>query len=267
MNTKIPIVILIIILGLGAFLFFNQKDNTQNTSFEDGSLLGSDARWYFDFDSKEWRVSGNPPDCPEPLALPAPVDVKLASGIIYPGQIRGGDYKPHGGFRFDNRSTNIVEVRAIMDGYVLKASRYEDSGDVQNFLFYVNDCGIMVMHDHLLTLSSKLQEMFDKLPLNKNGDSRTTVITSKVYLKKGEVMATEVGYKKNSNIFLDFGLYDLRRTNGIEYNDTFRAENSSINEYGAHGLCWLDYLSDNEKIIVRNLPAGGHEGKVSDYCG
>lgn len=54
-----------------------------------------------------------------------------------------------------------------MDGYILKASRYEDFGEeIQNFLFYVNDCGIIVMHDHLLTLSPKIQAVFDKLPLN-----------------------------------------------------------------------------------------------------
>ena len=43
---------------------------------------------------------GEPPACPEPLEIPAPVDVHRATSILYPGQTRG-EYKPHGGFRFD----------------------------------------------------------------------------------------------------------------------------------------------------------------------
>jgi len=283
MTTKIPIVILIAVLGLGVFLFLRQKDIAQNISFEnnslppienslppsENSLPPSEVSWGFDSDGKKWKVRGNPPDCPNPLKLLAPVDVNLASGILYPGQVRGRDYKPHGGFRFDNRSTNDIEVRAIMDGYILKASRYDDGGEVQNFMFYVNDCGIMVMHDHLLTLSPKLKAVFDKLPINPNGDTRTTNIEPKVRIKKGDVLATEIGYKNfegRKNIFVDFGLYDLRKTNGIDYDSVFRSKHPNINEYGVHALCWFDYLVSEDASIVRSLPAGGHEGKVSDYC-
>lgn len=220
----------------------------------------SDVSWVYK--EETWQVEGNPPDCPEPLILDSPVELTLVSGILYPGQIRG-DFKAHGGFRFDNRDTNDIEVRAVMDGYILKASRYEDGGEIQNFLFYVNDCGIMVMNDHLLTLSPKLQQIFDKLPIGKDGDSRTTEITPRVILQKGEVMATEIGYKRSfstskqkKNIFVDFGLYDLRKTNGTK----------SINEYSSYGLCWFDNLSLEDENLVRNLPAGGKEGKISDYC-
>ena len=127
----------------------------------------------------------------------------------------------------------------------------------------------MVMHDHLLTLSPKLKSLFDKLPLNKNGDSRTTLIEQKVYVEKGGVLATEVGYKNfegRKNIFVDFGLYDLRSTNGINYDSAFRQKHPNINEYGAYALCWFDYLSAENGRLVRSLPAGGHEGKVNDYC-
>lgn len=259
------IAIFLIIVGIAFFLLNNKDDKFQF------SLSNDSPDWIFDGES--WKVSGTPPTCPGPLILTTPVDVKLVSGILYPGQERGNDYKAHGGFRFDNRDDNNIEVRAIMDGYILKASRYEDfSGEIQNFLFYINDCGIMIMHDHLLTLSPKLQAVFDKLPLNKNGDSRTTEIIPKVYLKKGELLATEIGYKnfpggyKNKNIFVDFGLYDLRKANGIIYNNAFRAKHPNVNEYGTYAVCWFDYFSSEDEEIIRNLPDSGNEGKMSDYC-
>src|SRR3990170_7651534 len=96
------------------------------------------------------------------LLFPSPVDLNLASGILYPGQERGGDYKPHGGFRFDNRDTNDIKVQAIMDGYILKASKYLEAGEEQISFFYINDCGLMVMHDHFLTLSPKIQQALEK---------------------------------------------------------------------------------------------------------
>ncbi|MEK7070187.1 MAG: hypothetical protein AAB966_00090, partial [Patescibacteria group bacterium] len=127
-------------------------------------------------------------------------------------------------------------------------------------------------HDHLLTLTPKLQEMFDSLPLNKNGDSRTTYILPKVFVKKGEVLATQIGYRnfpggyKDKNVGVDFGLYDLRKTNGVNYDSAFRAKHPNINEYGTYAVCWFDYFSSEDETIVRNLPATGNDGKVSDYC-
>lgn len=265
--TLFIVVISIVVFGIVIFL----SKNKNNVSFVLNNNDNDNVSWSFNGNS--WQASITPPVCPQPLVFPSPVDINLISGILYPGQIRGGDYKPHGGFRFDNRDDNDIEVRAIMDGYILKASRYEDfGGEIQNFLFYINDCGIMVMHDHLLTLSPKLQTMFDKIPLNKNGDSRTTYITPKVYVKKGEVLATQIGYKNfpggynDKNVFVDFGLYDLRKTNGVNYDSSFRAKHPNINEHGTYALCWFDYLSKEDGDIVRSLPSSGNEGKMSDYC-
>lgn len=266
------VVIFISFLIIG-YLFFSNLNNSSNSytitneiavGEKTGLAQTKGINWQFDGES--WRASENPPSCPDPLIFPSPVDLNFVSGILYPGQIRGGDYKPHGGFRFDNRSDNNIEVRAIMDGYILKASRYEVNGEVQNMIFYVNECGIMVMNDHLLTLSSKLQKVYDKIPVGKNGDSRTTEINPRVYIEKGELLATEVGFKLNKNIFLDFGLYDLRKTNGVNYDSNFKKTHPSINEYGTHALCWFDNLSSDDNNFVRSLPAGGKEGKVSDYC-
>lgn len=269
--THIIVILVLVGVVIAALLILKTpKLSIDNPTYERDDTKVS---WMFDYNTKTWQVKGTPPACPEPLVFPSPVDISLASGILYPGQVRGGDYKPHGGFRFDNRDTNDIEVRAIMDGYILKASRYEDYGsEIQIFLFYVNDCGIMVMHDHLLVLSSKLQKVFDNIQLNKNGDSRTTEIVPRVYVKKGEILGTKIGYEnfpggyKDKNIFVDFGLYDLRKTNGIVYDSNFRAKFPMIDEYGVHALCWFNYLSKEDEKIVRSLSASGDEGKTSDYC-
>jgi hypothetical protein len=252
------------VAGILTFFFIQNRNGSSPLTSNNNQ-----SSWTFDYNTKIWHANGSPPECVEPLVFSTPVDVSLASGILYPGQIRGGDYKPHGGFRFDNRSTNDIEVRAIMDGYLLKASKYLEAGEEQLILFYVNECGLMVMHDHFLTLSLKLESALAFLPLNKEGDSRTTNIEPKVFIKKGEVLATEIGHKDfhgQKNIFVDFGLYDLRKTNGIVYDSAFRANNPNITEYGVHALCWFDFISTEDERIVRSLPAGGYEGKASDYC-
>src|SRR3989338_1317641 len=256
--------IFLIIVGVVFFLLQNRDEEFPF------SPSNNDINWMFDYDMKTWRVSGIPPTCPEPLYLPSPVNINLASGILYPGQERGGDYKPHGGFRFDNRDTNDIEVRAIMDGIILKASKYLEAGEEQVLLFYVNDCGVMVMHDHILTLSPKLKTALDNVPLGKEGDSRTTNIKSKVYIKKGEVLATEVGsrnFNGRKNIGIDFGLYDIRKTNGVVYGSNFRTRFPMIDEYGTHAVCWLDYLEQADKSVAKSIPgADGKSGTSSDYC-
>lgn len=228
------------------------------------SVQNSKVSW--SFNGQKWQASGNPPNCPNPLTLLAPADVNLASGILYPGQIRGGDYKPHGGFRFDNHTNNEVDVYAPMDGNLFKAARHLESGEVQYSLYFINNCGIMYKLDHLLKLTVTFEKMFNSIPMGGEGDSRTTEIQPAVFVAKGEHIATKIGFEKSRNIFFDFGLYDLRKKNDIVYDAVFRAEHSNINEYGTYALCWLDYLKEPDKALVKNLPAGGLEGKTSDYC-
>lgn len=260
-------VFVISLLAVGLFMFDSNEENVS----EKNNQIYEEVNWRFGYESKEWTVSGTPPECPDPLEFPAPIDVTKATGIIAPGQIRGGDYKPHGGYRFDDTTDNNIEVKAIMDGYITKASRYEDDWGTQSMVFYVNDCGIMVMHDHLLTLTPKLEKMFESIPVGKNADSRTTEINPRVYLEEGELIATSIGYEDfpegafGKNIFIDFGLYDLRKTNGVEYSREFRKNNPNINEYGTHAVCWIDSLEEPAKSISKKLPVTGNNNK-SDYC-
>lgn len=224
------------------------------------------------FDGKSWQARGTPPACPEPLVLSAPVDINLVTGILYPGQERGGDYKPHGGFRFDRNTNNEVDVYASMDGNLFKAARHLELGEVQYSLYFINDCGIMYKLDHLRELTSKFEEILDNIPMGSEGDSRTTVILPPVFVTEGEHVATKVGFENfpsganGRNVFVDFGLYDLRETNGVNYDSAFRAKHQNINEYGEYAVCWFDYLSDEDETIIRSLPAAGEGGKMSDYC-
>lgn len=264
----------VFIVVFGAFLsYFFIFDRDLRIVYPDkiAPNLYSDSEYVrWEFDGREWMAHGDPPDCFEPFVLSSPVDLGQVSGVLYPGQLRGNDYKPHGGFRFDNKSENSVTVRAVMDGYLLKASKYNDRYDTQIQIFYVHPCGIMVMHDHLLTLSSRLEEALESISVGENGDSRTTNIDERVYIEKGEVLATEVGYPyfpgghNDMNVFVDFGLYDLRAKNDVVYDDAFRQNNPNVGEYGAYGLCFIDYLENAD--LVRRLPVGGSEGKMSDYC-
>ena len=230
----------------------------------------TDVNWQFR-DGK-WSVSGNPPECPQPLAFPAPVDIRLATGVLYPGQLRGGDYKPHGGFRFDNQDTNEVAVYAPMDGNLFKVAQHLEYGEVQYSLYFINDCGIMYKLDHLREVTAKFKELLNNVPMGAEGDSRTTEIQPAVFVAKGEHVATKIGFEnfpsgyKGRNVFVDFGLYDLRKTNGVDYDSAFRAKHPNINEYGTHAVCWFDYLSSEDEAIVRNLPADGGGGNASDYC-
>ena len=55
--------------------------------------------------------------CPTPL-LQTPVDLSKVTSILYPGQERGGNYKAHGGFGFDNATDNLVTVKIPLSGFL-----------------------------------------------------------------------------------------------------------------------------------------------------
>ncbi|MEK6760897.1 MAG: hypothetical protein AABX93_03160 [Nanoarchaeota archaeon] len=268
----------IAILILGVSAFFIQKnfvpedieenqENISSNKIEDFFAQDAKIDWYFDMESKNWKVSGAPPECDEPLIFPSPADIKLASSILYPGQIRGGDYKPHGGIRFDGLENNGVDVYAPMDGNLFMAARHLESGEVQYSLYFTNDCGMLYKLDHLRELTSKFNSIMEKIPMGGEGDSRTTQIFPSIFVGKGEHVATKIGIEANKNIFFDFGVYDLRKTNGVVYDEEFRAKFYNIDQFGTHALCWLDYLEGEEKNIAKSLQGGdGISGKTSDYC-
>jgi hypothetical protein len=211
----------------------------------------------WNFVDEAWRASGTPPACATPL-LQAPADLSLATALLYPGQTRGGNYKSHGGFRFDRPGqNNNLTVTAAMAASVYRGARYIESGEVQYLFDFVAECGVMIRLDHLLTLSPKFQTIADGLP-PASASSATTFITGQT-VTAGETIATAVGFRNPANVSFDFGVYDLRKRNP--------ATTTRTGELIPYGICWLDHMSASNNALVRSLPPGdGVAGTTSDYC-
>ena len=135
--------------------------------------------------------------CPNPFIFPLPIDINKATSVLYPGQIRGGDYKAHGGFRFENSLPGDILVTAPIDARVIAGARYPaNTGDIQYTFDFEHPCGVRYRLGHLLTLSPKFQEIANKFPMPKGLDSRTTQVYPPIEIKQGEVIATAVGLTK-----------------------------------------------------------------------
>ncbi len=218
------------------------------------------------FNGEAWQPSATPSACPNPLALLSPVNTELATKILYPGQYRNENYKPHGGFVFDGQKNADVTVTAPLDATLISGSRYIEDGEVQYMLWFEHPCGLAYRFDHLLTLDPAVQKLVDTLPEAKVNDSRTIRFATPLTVKAGETIATAVGFKKNSNISLDFGVYDLRKVNSAAQKNEFATKHKLEKEQAYYGICWFDLLPAEASRKVRALPAGV-EGKGSDYCG
>lgn len=216
---------------------------------------GGSAAVTWTFDASGWRSSGAPPTCPTPL-LGAPVNLTQATSVLYPGQVRGGDYKSHGGLRFDRPGqTNAVAVVAAMDATVYRGVRYIEADTIQYLFDFINRCGVMIRLDHLLTLSPRFAAIAAQLP-TATTSSATTMITGQT-VTIGETIATAIGVPRN--VSFDFGVYDLRQRNP--------ATTTRTGELIPYGICWLDQFSSANNALVRALPPGdGAMGATSDYC-
>lgn len=268
--TVIAVMILAVVIAL---LFFRGSPSTGNSTSTTSSKSSAQSRvtstvaetypnWEF---GDTWRAMSPAPNCAEPFTIQTPVNINLVESILYPGQVRGTDYKSHGGFRFPS-TTNAVTVTAPFDAYLVKASRYIESGETQYFFVFISSCGMMYRFDHLLTLTPKFQAIADTLPAAQPNDSRTQNINPPVLIKAGEQVATEIGFKQTKNVAVDFGMNDLRQPNEISQNPTWAAAHPQ-KEFLHYGVCWLDYLPEPAKTTAYSLPAGdGVMGKTSDYC-
>ena len=218
------------------------------------------VRWQFD--GSNWTATGTPPACPTPLTFTTPVDLSRVTSILYPGQSRGGDYKPHGGFRLDGPGeTGVINIVVPMDATITRASQYLGGGELQFLFEFVNDCGIMYRFDHLVGLSSVLQLVASILPPATEGDSRTTPAPPGLTVRAGDIVGTSIGFPEAGNIFVDWGVYDLRQRN------TSGQSAAHPGEFAAWGICWFDNLSPGDAGRVRSLPAADSVfGSMSDYC-
>lgn len=244
---------------------FSSLAGVATKSLKPPSSASTEVSWTFNGSS--WQASTTPPACADPLIIPSPVDVNLPTHILYPGQERGGNYKPHGGFRFDGVASDQVTVRAPFDGYVVTGSRYIEAGEVQYLFDIYSNCGIRVRFDHLYTLSSTFATLANSLPEPQVDNTQTTRFSSPVLIKAGDIVATAVGQPIIDNTSFDFGVYDLRQPNEISSDATWAEEHVNDKEMGWYGLCWLDYLSEEESATAYELPPGDQtNGATSDYC-
>jgi len=217
------------------------------------------------FDGTAWQGPPDAPPCIDPLTLQSPVDVNLATSILYPGQLRSGAFNPHGGFRFDGLVNDDITVRIPADGVLVRGSRYLAFGEVQYMFDIITPCGIMHRLDHLAILTPPFADLAEQLPTPIANDSTTTDFTPPIPVTAGSVIATSVGFKKTSNTFFDWGVYDMRTVNAASQDPSFRPQYNP--EQASYGICWLDLLSPTDSTIVKNLPPGDPQsGRQSDYC-
>ena len=213
-----------------------------------------------------WKPMGIAPDCPVPFSLSSPTDMATVTSILYPGQTRGGNYKPHGGFRFDTITNNRVTVTSPVDGQIVRGAQYLVNGEIQYTWDMIHLCGMMVRLGHLRELTPKFQAIVANFPAAQENDSRTNTINLQVAVTAGETIATKVGITAEQNTFFDLGVYDLRQKNRASEDPAYAAAHGE--ELDQHALCWLTMLppADAERVLM--LPAGDpSSGTLSDYCG
>ena len=258
-------------IGFAAWRVMDSSKKDSPKSVNDGSSQKADSKQESSGDTVSWSWAGNkwspsstPPACKEPLKFSVtPTETSLVSGILYPGQSRGGNYKPHGGFKL-NTSSNTANVKAIMDGAVVSGARYIEGGEVQYMFTIVNDCGIAYRYDHLLELSPVFKELASTLPEAKVDDSRTTNFSKTTQVKAGDVIATAIGFKKTANYTFDLGVYDYRQQNSAAKNGKLGGVNLPDLSQAGYALCWLDMFEGADFSILPAVDATA--GKTSDYC-
>lgn len=224
-------------------------------------IVGSQWR----FDGEKWLAAWNVPACEDPLAIGAPMDMQRATSKLYPGQVRGS-FKPHGGLAIDDATDTTVTLYAVRDAKLVDAARYIENGVEQILLDFIDPCGIMYRYDHIAKVSPEITPYIHTLAV-RNGDSRTTPIDGP-FIKKGTVVATEVGQPGNTGF--DLGVYDLRTQNKASKTDLYKTDQRRIEvkSLSFYAVCWFDLLPPADKAIVTALPSrsNAQEGTGSDYC-
>lgn len=288
--SAIEVIVVVVILGIvGAGVYVMSQGRSTNEQINDTQVTDLPAitesiqkesptvptqpiktetevavKWQFNGSS--WQAMSTPPNCPEPFTIDAPTDLSKVTSILYPGQVRGGNYKPHGGFRIDAQYKNEALVTLPIDAYLYRGSRYIEAGEVQYMLDFIHPCGVMVRLDHLHTLTPEFAAIVEKLPEPKVDDSRTHDLAPINY-KAGTEIAIKVGFVKNNNSTFDFGVYDLRKPNEASKDQSYASQRGDYKETTFHAQCWFDWLSASDEALVRSLPGDDvNNGKKSDYC-
>ncbi len=226
-----------------------KSGNTQEATKEQASTSTSRSIWQMT--NAGWQAAEKPPECPSQPILTMPIDLSLATSVLYPGQTRGGNYKPHGGFRFDSATDNKISVTSPLDGFVVRGSQYLTNGEIQYTFDVINNCGIMYRFGHLRELSDEFKALTASWPQAAEGDSRTQQVNPPVYIKKGALIATSIGFTKDKNVFVDWGVYDLRKQNDASQSAVFKNNHQQDKELSWHAVCWFDWVSSPEAARIK----------------
>ncbi len=273
--TSIVVVVIVVVLLLTVVLLVQASNpqvqtnrvtsssSSKSSVSETSSSTSSKAESKWEQSAEGWTNEGIETNCESP-SFNSPVNTSLVKSILYPGQVRG-EFKPHGGFIFNTKS-NAVEVKAPFDAVLVEGSRYIEGGETQYLFRFISDCGIMYAFDHILTPSEELMNIASTFPEAKVNDSRTSLVTPQVRFSEGDILATEVGFKKTKNYSMDFGVYDLTTKNEASEDPTFVTK--YVKSYLAStALCWLDNLNEPDKTTLKALPGGDSKAKkTSFYC-
>ncbi len=270
------LLLLVIIATVFVFLRVRSRPKTQSTLQNTAQSTVSkpavakpdlpEVTWHT-IGGGEWQPSSTPPACPAQPIFATPVDLSLATSILYPGQVRGNAFKPHGGFRFDHQPNNDITVTVPMDAKLMRGSKglFAENGEVQYGFEFIAPCGIWYAFGHLNTLSPKFAAYADKLPLiSDHATQQLYDIPGSPDVKKGDVIATQVGITFTKNVFVEWAVLDLRQKNGF----TIRPEWAKYSDqFDQHGVCWLDMIPAKDSQLAKSLPGGDSvSGKKSDYC-
>jgi len=237
------------------------------------------VRWRWDGKSA-WEPQGEAPQCPADFNWQFPVEsLDLVESSLVPGQVRSGDYKPHGGLRVKSPDTT---VRAPTDGFLMRAARYTELqtladgskptsgvGETQTLLEIHHPCGVLYRLDHLNTLAPEIEAELASIPVRET--SQTTDLEDPVRITQGQVIATRVGFTEGPvNSFFDFGVYDARRVQPnrrtLDQLAAVLDKNETL-ELAAFSVCWFDFFGPETARRLRELAIANTEGEDrGDVC-
>jgi hypothetical protein len=226
-----------------------------------------DVVWHYNSAQNKWLPNGTPPACADPVLGRSPVDLTKVTAVLYPGQYRGESYNANGGFRFDDSSSDDIEVFLPINAKLARLSSYIENGDQQYSLFFINPCGIAVKFDHLLKLSDTYQAIVDRLRPNATVNSAVVPVEPQIAAKKGDRVAEAVGLPSERSVSVDFGVYDLRTPNKISQQSKWTYYHTVFKSTEWFGVCWFDLLPGDDKDKLKDLLSSSFDPTAkSDYC-
>lgn len=223
------------------------------------------------FNGSAWVSQGDVSKCPTPLiAQGALLDFSKVVSFVQPGQTRGGSYKPHAGLRWSEYGGYVkgVNITAPFDGEIVGVAQYKQGGIYQFLVNIIHPCGVMLRLGHLLEPSDFMNDILKNLPPAIENDSRENLLSG-VYIKKGQVIATEVGMPPPASpdslgTFMDLGILDLSTKNPIL---PLNFSSNADPKYSLYSVCWYrsSFFSEADRTKVVRLPFSNGDA-TSDYC-